>query len=280
MDARFLTLLRRRGLPHIADELAALVRPSIWIRTGAGSASLSPAIGASRIGGTPDFPTAEWPRRNDVPLVSLAQFNLVEVAPYDSEGLLPRAGMLYFFIDENDDGMPSGLDEGVNRTIFHNVTNDALIRLDRPASHSSRSVYDPCSIYFGQQATLPTWLRYMNLYYEDIHDFNTSEHVQRFTALRDANPQEREVFKSVLSAFQRDEAVSYYNRLLGCPDEIQHDLSFGPDQDLNWRLLFQLDSVDNARMSWGDCGLLYFLIRQDDLLARDFTRLWLTMQCC
>jgi len=219
MDARFLTLLRRRGLPHIADELAALVRPSIWIRTGAGSASLSPAIGASRIGGTPDFPGVEWPRRNDVPLVFLAQFNLVEVAPHDSEGLLPRAGMLYFFLDEGD--LYSGLGEGSCLTLFHSVTGDRLTRLERPSSDSPQSVYAPCSLHFGQQATLPTWLHYMSLYYDGIDDFGTSEHVQRFPALRDARSQERELFKSVLSTFQGEETVTCHARLLGYPDEIQ-----------------------------------------------------------
>ena len=277
MDARFLTLLRRRGLPNIADELAALVRPSIWIRTGAGSASLSPAIGASRIGGTPDFPAMEWPRRNDAPMVFLAQFNLVEVAPHDSEGLLPHAGMLYFFLDEDE--LFAGSGESSCLALFHSASSDRLTRLELPVPDPPQSVYALCSLHFGQQATLPTWLYYMNLYYDGIQDFNTSEHVQLLPALRDARSQEREVFKRILSAFQDEETVTCHTRLLGYPDEIQADLSSGPDQAPCWRLLFQLDSVDDAGMGWGDCGLLYFLIRESDLLARDFTRVCLTMQC-
>jgi len=32
-------------------------------------------------------------------------------------------------------------------------------------------------------------------------------------------------------------------------------------------------------MGWGDCGLLYFLIRDSELLAGDFGRVRITMQC-
>ncbi len=32
-------------------------------------------------------------------------------------------------------------------------------------------------------------------------------------------------------------------------------------------------------MTWGDVGLLYFLIREHDLAARDFAHVSLVMQC-
>jgi hypothetical protein len=46
-----------------------------------------------------------------------------------------------------------------------------------------------------------------------------------------------------------------------------------------WRLLLQLASDDAANMMWGDVGVLYFWIREPDLAARDFSRVWMIMQC-
>jgi uncharacterized protein YwqG len=46
-----------------------------------------------------------------------------------------------------------------------------------------------------------------------------------------------------------------------------------------WRLLLQLDTDDNATMMWGDVGMLYFWIRDDDLKALRFDRTWTILQC-
>jgi len=72
--------------------------------------------------------------------------------------------------------------------------------------------------------------------------------------------------------------------LLGWPDEIQGDVQIecaqvaGGDPE-DWRLLLQVNSVEDAGMMWGDAGMLYFMIRADDLAARRFDRVWLTLQC-
>jgi uncharacterized protein YwqG len=47
----------------------------------------------------------------------------------------------------------------------------------------------------------------------------------------------------------------------------------------DWTLLLQLDSDDAADMMWGDAGRLYFWIRKQDLRARDFSRVWMILQC-
>jgi uncharacterized protein YwqG len=46
-----------------------------------------------------------------------------------------------------------------------------------------------------------------------------------------------------------------------------------------WQLLFQLDSDEIGEFMWGDGGMLYYWIRKSDLLARDFTKHWMTGQC-
>ncbi|MFJ9628892.1 YwqG family protein [Streptomyces sp. NPDC101175] len=46
-----------------------------------------------------------------------------------------------------------------------------------------------------------------------------------------------------------------------------------------WLVLAQLDSDDDAGMTWGDTGTLYWLIRPEDLTTRRFDRVRLVLQC-
>lgn len=45
-----------------------------------------------------------------------------------------------------------------------------------------------------------------------------------------------------------------------------------------WHLLLQLASEPAASMNWGDGGFLYYWIRESDLDARDFSRVWCVLQ--
>jgi len=47
----------------------------------------------------------------------------------------------------------------------------------------------------------------------------------------------------------------------------------------DWVSLFILASEDKANMSWGDAGLLFFLIHKDDLKKRDFSNTFCTLEC-
>ena len=68
------------------------------------------AVGGTRFGGVPDVPgDFVWPvYETDTyddkeikprPLSFIAQFNCAEFAPLDTEGLLPKAGVLSFFYE-------------------------------------------------------------------------------------------------------------------------------------------------------------------------------------
>jgi len=47
----------------------------------------------------------------------------------------------------------------------------------------------------------------------------------------------------------------------------------------DWRLLAQIDSDENAGVEWGDRGRLYFWIREADLERRDFSNVWMILEC-
>jgi len=47
----------------------------------------------------------------------------------------------------------------------------------------------------------------------------------------------------------------------------------------DWQLLLQLDSNDAADMMWGDVGMLYFWVRKQDSANKDFSKVWMVLQC-
>jgi uncharacterized protein YwqG len=52
-----------------------------------------------------------------------------------------------------------------------------------------------------------------------------------------------------------------------------------PERADDWQLILQIDSDIEAGMEWGDVGRLYLCARTHDLIARQFGRCWMIMQC-
>jgi uncharacterized protein YwqG len=84
--------------------------------------------------------------------------------------------------------------------------------------------------------------------------------------------------------YREMEGLSAFLRIGGLPNPVQND-----DMEDNcarirndgtsesWQLLLEIES--DSDMLWGDAGKLYWFIHQDDLAKRDFSRIWMQMQC-
>jgi uncharacterized protein YwqG len=46
-----------------------------------------------------------------------------------------------------------------------------------------------------------------------------------------------------------------------------------------WRLLVQINSIEGAKLEWGDGGNVYVLARESDLRERKFENAWTVLQC-
>lgn len=92
-----------------AKQILAQVRPMIRFAPRKGKAA-DGKLGASRLGGDPDLPEGTaWPRGpgfdgDDVPMDFIAQVNLDAIADRDVDELLPKTGVLAFFLAQNYEG--------------------------------------------------------------------------------------------------------------------------------------------------------------------------------
>lgn len=256
-------------------------------------------IGAGKFGGSPDMPSdMTWPERPaydypaesglgdmlhpaaqaPAPLHFLAQIDLAQVAPVGVQLPLPREGLLLFFYDA--DVQPWGIHpvDVQGFKVIHIEAGTALERRTGPG----RSF--PCApVRLGPRDSLPSeeWV------------FNRL--LGRLGYTRDRMHGEMEK----LSENDFDEMTHSGHALGGRPREMQGTMEWDCQAALHglaadarpkahrelyqgivdWLLLAQFDSDDALDWCWGDSGKLYFWIRQQDLAACRFDRVWVCLQC-
>ena len=92
---------KERGLERLFEFLKPMAKNAIKIDTQAKDDG-DIAVGASKFGGQPDLPASvPWPSNENGALSFVAQINFAEVSKFDTDGLLPKSGMLYLFYDIN-----------------------------------------------------------------------------------------------------------------------------------------------------------------------------------
>lgn len=256
-------------------------------------------IGQSKIGGLPDLPAdIVWPNETVVeqekekvlfffskgnavkkvkPLSFIAQINLEEVASCDTEELLPKSGMLYFFYNAEQDAW--GFDPNDKqkfKVLYWNGDLSDLNRIPYPDTLGDDARFKAAALFPRQEISLPSM---------------ESGQINFFTE------EEEEVF--------HEEVLwdGEINKMLGYADSIQNEMELECELVTNglycgdpsgysdprakgleanahqWRLLLQVDSNDGCDMMWGDAGRLFFWIRKQDLLEQRWDRSWFSLQC-
>lgn len=265
------------------DALMSVVEPAIRLTTH--PPEKEPPLGGTRLGGLPDLPPGvEWPVIDGVLLEFVGQFCLEDLAPYDEENRLPPTGMLYFFFD----GMLTGYDQGKSpdrrAVLYYDGPRETLTRHAVPDHDYGYhfEVFRPCRLDVERVQTLPP--------FEEVTNSNDIPSILPLFPYS-----EWEKYAAV-----RAPLFDYAPRLLGHPDEIQggemrlcvvsaHDLeghfasdgygNYANEEDLiaemkRWRLLAQFPGDNNTWMSWGCGGMIYYWIRDEDLAARRFDRVY------
>jgi len=283
--AQILSKAQEVGLSRILAEIDQLIESSIRLYPSYIDETQIP-LGSSKIGGMPDLPRSiEWPSWESGPMSFIGQVRVSEVKAHDSEGVLPARGLLYFFYDceQTAWGYLPAHGEGC-KVFYFDGPDTELARTEFPSDLPIGSRYCPCAVRPSREDTLA-----------HIDSLLTEE--------LDLTPQERESYWNLLEAVEPPPWPATAHRLLGHPDQIQGDMQLECQLASNgidvgggagyrdprapslrqgardWRLLFQVDSEENAGMGWGDSGRVYFWIKSQDLEQRDFERVWPVLQC-
>jgi uncharacterized protein YwqG len=270
------------GLSRVTKDILWIVRSSIRILATPVEDSTLP-LGASKIGGTPDLPPdVTWPQWKNLPQSFIAQIRLDDVPVADEEKLLPQHGMLWFFYDSQQETYgANAADRGGWRVLFNeNIAN--LQRTPAPDTLAPTSRFGACSLRFSREITLSQQPEL------DIPNF-------------DWTTNEQQKYEQVYASFPSPEehTASPRHRLLGYPDTLQDDMRLQcelvthgiTDTGANnarvaeleksaneWRLLLQIDTDERIAMRWASSGMLYYWMKQDDLLAHNFDTTWLVLQ--
>lgn len=284
MDNRISQLIQTHGLERVAHKIEESLQPAIRISTTGGS---DHPVGASRFGGLPDVPPAfTWPRWKEFPLGFIAQLRCGELAALDPYHVLPATGMLYFFYDFQE--QPWGFDP-------QDRGAGVILHVDDVRSLSPAAVPDgaqageisisPSLIQFSSLPTIPAMRsatgRQLGL---------ETEERRRYFDFHDA------VRQSLIGASPNHQMLGHSDNVQGdMPLECQlvsHGLYCGNSSGYEdprraslepgaaeWRLLLQMDTDDTLNVMWGDCGMIYFWIRESDLRARQFDQCWTILQC-
>jgi uncharacterized protein YwqG len=239
-------------------------------------------VGASRLGGVPDLPPdLAWPTFRGKSLAFIAEIDLAEVSATAKDELLPADGTLWFFYSVDEPWGFDPKDQGGSVVAYR--PPGPRVRRPPPADLPDAARFSPLALGFARYFDLP----------------DLSDERNPVGADDDAVAELYENARTELAGWRS----SFSHKLLGYPQTIQgpmelecalatqgiyvgdakgyHDpraRALEKDQ-YDWRLLLQVDSDDGAHMMWGDAGMLYFWIRQDDLRARRFDKAWLILQC-
>ena len=253
-------------------------------------------IGASKFGGRPDLPKGfKWyyfsgkspftDEIKDRPLSFLAQINCEEIKKYDIDNRLPSTGILYFFYELET--MAWGYDpkdKGCSRVYYYDGDLSNLEKTDFPDDMEQDFKMPELKLSFDSKYNAPA--------FEELFDDYQSNSWEEY-----------DDFLEKLGYKIDDDNSS---KLLGYSDNIQGDMLLecelvsnglycGDGTGYNslkrreleenknhWKLLFQLDTVTigNFELMFGDCGRIYYFIKEEDLKNKNFDNTWLILQCC
>jgi len=287
--------------------LPALRRSAIKIET---SEELSDKPGASRLGGIPDVPADfQWPYfttdtyDDDTvkprPLTFLAQFNCEELTALDPEHPLPKKGVLSFFYELGSQRWGFSPEDAGCARVYWFEDAGSLRPAEYPEDLEEEYRLSARGVKFSEEISYPGC--------EDVMEMQ-SRHI----------PELYDIYEETAEKLGID-MDDPYSKLLGWPDIIQNSMAeqcelvsqgyymggSNPPEGLScppeprtaeeqtqyrlagrqalqtWRLLFQMseDIADELDLMFGDCGSIYFYIREEDLQARNFDRVWLILQC-
>ncbi|MCH9696468.1 MAG: DUF1963 domain-containing protein, partial [Gammaproteobacteria bacterium] len=279
----------KAGLARVAPQLESLWSNSLILKTTRKARPLP--VCESKLGGYPDLPDGfTWPMYQGEPLAFMGQLNLERLALQLPDSLLPKQGILAFFLSDTELGIeatftPSkpGDQRAWQVYYFPSISSLTTSGKNQVVPDGENVIYSQASLKFSKKGRVMPEVDSMLIDLLCLSDAEKEDYFQ----------------------FVKQIPKSYYDhQLLGYPGLIQNDslemecemftnsLEWqqfsaleGAEKDgfkqsaSEWILLLQLSSDNKLDWLWGDAGNLYWMIRRGDLKAQRFDQVQVIMQC-
>ncbi|QIG54950.1 DUF1963 domain-containing protein [Altererythrobacter sp. BO-6] len=232
--------------------------------------------GGSRIGGYVWLPDGEtWPLdREGKPMVFLAQVDFGELPPLPD---YPTSGALQFFISRTGDlyGMDFEKPENGDFRVIYRESLSGQGRLEVGSTKGVQKFDDYTPIF---PETIAKGVRLVP--FATSHKPSTDSWLMERDVEHLPPSNEREAWDRIYAYAGEVSLEDGFgqSRVGGHPEFTQSDWRIRPEyQDVD-RVLLQL-WTDDRNMMWGDSGQGQFLIRREDLLKRDFSKVFYQWDC-
>lgn len=263
------------------DRIAKIVdlrKPTVLFRTSALEAS-------SYLGGSPPaFAGFRWPERRGRPLGFLA---CIDLGRFSAIPWLPKSGLLLFFYDVEE--QPWGFDprdRGAWAVLYVPDTTPVSGVAPFPKGLGKEWRLPRRDVTF-RVASIPPPVGLSPFADVELSDADEERMYDALDALREAEYGDGPKHQiggypePVQGAEMHEECQLASNGInvgsLGDDDDSRVQALRAGASD--WRLLLQLDSDEDLKVMWGDCGRIYFWVREQDARKRDFSGAWLVLQC-
>ena len=286
------TSLSGKDNSEIKSELLRLAKNGIVMQE---DTLKEPSADACKIGGKPFLPADfVWPTftskddNETRPLSFFCQLNLDELSSFDEEKLLPTKGILSFFYEcESFRWGFDPEDKGAVRVFYFEDTTD-FVTLDIPKELNEEYTIPEIAVNFEKTKTYPHFeelQKFSNVEcdwddYEKVLEelgVNIDEDLYNHKVLGFADVIQGEMLSEcerISRGLYCGDPESYRN----IPAEVTADID---DKARDWTLLLQLSTITKNDFEWmfGDCGMLYYYIKKEDLAQKRFDNVWFSLQC-
>ncbi len=284
--------LQIAGLEEIWKKIAPSLKQSIKLKPKISNVKKS----FSKMGGTPNSISGfEWPMNKEGEHLSfIAQIHVEDIKHLDELGVLPNQGILYFFYDAFY--QPSGYENEHQsgwRVIYHLIVpskttkisypKDLVVRNNEAESVFEKLIFHEFQIDAYSEYTMPPYesefVRSLHLDFDDLWKYEQFyfEQINQKPRYRMLGFPDRKIVNTDMAAICSITAngMDYY--ALG---DSGYDLPKPIGDKEEWILLLQIDSDLEVGMAWGgeEMGRIYFWIRKQDLLQKNFDQCWVILE--
>lgn len=223
-------------------------------------------LGTSKIGGRAHLPAdIRWPLANGKSMTFVAQINFEEISEFDRDGVFPKTGIVYFFIEADEENLPFEKLEKSKVIFVENPQN--LERKEYPADLTDLTTFQTFDLKFRADYVLPSLIdplaKALNMTDADIRHYGLiGSHICTVTHR---------------SATCEDWMLGYPRSLTS---DVYEQWARQGGERTDYELLLQISFMDYASdlYFFGDTGIAYWGIRRDDLKNKQFDKAALVCQ--